>query len=162
VIVISCSTPIVHDIRNLFSSSKKNRVSINGGSPNHLFLFWTFHYKSSFLGCPPWLRKPQDVPNTFRSPLALQHRWHALDDASLLRETSEAPLWAGFRQLMDWFKGTFTGKLPYLMGKNTVSCRFSRFSLTPIHFTNQQLDWFYHSDSQAIDRKYLRNLEITA
>ena len=159
-IVISCSTPIVHDIRNLFSSSKKNRVSINGGSPNHHFLFWTFHYKSSFSGCPPWLRKPQDVPNTFRSPLALQHRWHALDDASLLRETSEAPLWAGFHQLMDWFKGQFTGKLPYLMGKIRFPEDFPDFPLN--QSTNQQLDWFYHGNSQAIDRRYLRNLGITA
>ena len=31
---------------------------------------------------------------------------------------------------MDWFKGKFTGKPPYLMGKSMVSCRFS---LKPIH-----------------------------
>ena len=32
---------------------------------------------------------------------------------------------------MDWFKGKFTGKPPYLLGKSMVSCRFS---LKPIHW----------------------------
>jgi hypothetical protein len=36
------------------------------------------------------------------------------------------------RLSMDWFKGKFTGKAPYLMGKSMVSCRFS---LKPIHWT---------------------------
>ena len=32
---------------------------------------------------------------------------------------------------MDWIKGKFTGRAPYLMGKSMVSCRFS---LKPIHW----------------------------
>ena len=38
-----------------------------------------------------------------------------------------------FYQSMDWFKGKFTGKPPYLMGKSMVSCKFS---FKPIHSTN--------------------------